>query len=185
MRQTFVGSTFCCVLTAFSTRATTLPLSRCVLEACASSEYILLLHHRVAGTTTLAFTYVSNCTPRRSCCRIRDCTICTACFIISLASSLASKSFPFSHSRLPIPSDLVQKKHISQFLYFAPTLFSYSPRRVLINQARKSRRIRKIGKTCTEKDARALALGFIVAAWFSMRGYQQVCFFRGTYRVSP
>jgi hypothetical protein len=55
-----------------------------------------------------------------------------------------SISFPFSHSRLPIPSDLVQKKHIAQFLYFARPLFSYSPRRVLINQARKSRRIRKI-----------------------------------------
>lgn len=96
-----------------------------------------------------------------------------------------SISFPFSHSRLPIPSDLVQKKHISQFSYFAPPLFSYSSRRVLINQARKSRHIRKIGKTCTEKDARALALGFIVAAWFSMKGYQQVRFFRGTYRVSP
>lgn len=96
-----------------------------------------------------------------------------------------SISFPFSHSRLPIPSDLVQKKHISQFSYFAPRLFSYSSRRVLINQARKSRRIRKIGKNMHRKRRASDCLRVHCCRWFSMKGYQQVRFFRGTYRVSP
>jgi hypothetical protein len=72
-------------LTTSSTRATTWPLSRCWLEACDSSENILLLHNRraAAGPKTLACTSESNCTRRR--CRTHEWTARTADFIISLA----------------------------------------------------------------------------------------------------
>lgn len=96
-----------------------------------------------------------------------------------------SISFPFSHSRLPIPSDLVQKKHIAQFIVFCSPALLLFPTSYTCKSSKKVKTHQKNRNTCTEKDARALALGFIVAAWFSMRGYQQVCFFRGTYRVSP